>query len=114
MMSLLDGVKNKLRIPKYDTNQDDLIKEEIEDLTLEVLEICELKELPKALEPFVKRKVVSYIRGGMTGVTGEWDEQVKSISKGDTTISMLSSKERLTADDLQLIEKFRPKKVIAR
>lgn len=113
-MSLLDGIKNKLRIPKEDTSQDDLIKEETDDLTLEVLEICQLKELPKALEPFVKRKVVAYIRGGMTGIAGEWDEQVKSISKGDTTISMMSTKERLTTDDLQLIEKFRPKRVIAK
>lgn len=113
-MSLIDGIKNKLRIPKDDIKQDDLIKEEIDDLTLEVLEICELKELPRALEPFVKRKVVAYIRGGMTGIAGEWDEQVKSISKGDTTISMMSTKERLTTDDLQLIEKFRPKRVIAK
>lgn len=111
---LLKSIKARLPIAEDDRTQDALIKEEIEDLVIEVLEYCSLKELPKALEPFVKRKVLAYIRSGITGVTGKWDEQVKSISKGDTTISMLSTKERLTTDDIQLIEKFRPKKVIAR
>lgn len=111
---LLKGVKLKLRIDVEDKAQDERIQEEIKDLIVEVLEICELKELPKALEPFIKRKVVSYIKSGMTGVTGEWDEQVKSVSRGDTTITMLSTKERFTPEELNLIEKFKHKKVIVR
>ena len=108
---LLKSVKARLTIQEEDTSQDALIKEEIEDLVVEVLEYCSLKELPRALDPFVKRKVVSYIKSGATGVVGEWDEEVKSVSRGDTTINMLTTKERLTVEDVQILDKFKDKRV---
>lgn len=108
---LLKSIKARLGIQEEDTNQDDLIQEEIEDLVIEVLEYCHLKELPRALEPFVKRKVIAYIKSGTTGIVGAWDEEVKSISRGDTTISMFSTKERLTTNDIEVLEKFKDKKV---
>lgn len=109
---LLISIKKRLSIT--DETQDDLIQEEIEDLIIEVLEYCNLKELPRALEPFVKRKVVFYIKSGITGIQGEWDEQIKSITEGDTKVEILSNKEKLSVKDLELLEKFRTKKVIAR
>ena len=108
---LLKSVKARLTIQEEDTSQDALIKEEIEDLVVEVLEYCSLKELPRALEPFVKRNVVSYIKSGTTGVVGGWDEEVKSISRGDTTINMLTTKERLTVEDVKVLDKFKDKRV---
>lgn len=111
MDKLFKSVKARLAIQEEDTNQDDLIQEEIEDLVIEVLEYCHLKELPRALEPFVKRKVITYIKSGLTGIAGAWDEEVKSISRGDTTISMLSTKERLTTSDIEILEKFKDRKV---
>lgn len=109
VQKLLTSIKKRLSI--VDEEQDDLIQEEIEDLLVEVLEYCNLKELPKALEPFIKRKVVSYIKSGATGVVGEWDEEVKSVSRGDTTINMLTTKERLNVEDVQILDKFKDKKV---
>ncbi|MFR0781370.1 MAG: hypothetical protein ACLSH8_17460 [Zhenhengia sp.] len=111
IVELVESVKRKLGISSEDTKQDQLIEEEINDLIIEVLEYCNLKELPRALEPFVKRKVVSYIKSGATGVVGEWDEEVKSISRGDTTINMLTTKERLTVEDVQILDKFKDKRV---
>lgn len=111
IVELVESVKRKLGISSGDTKQDQLIEEEINDLIIEVLEYCNLKELPRALEPFVKRKVVSYIKSGATGVVGEWDEEVKSVSRGDTTINMLTTKERLTVEDVQILDKFKDKRV---
>lgn len=112
---LVKGVKNKLSIKEEDTSQDNLIEEEVQDLIVEVLEYCKLKELPKPLEPFVKRQVMKYILSGQTGIKGTWDEEnVKSISRGDTSVTLLSLKERLTVDEIAILDKYRPKKVIAR
>lgn len=112
---LVKGVKNKLSIKEEDTRQDNLIKEEVQDLIVEVLEYCKLKELPKPLGPFVKRQVMKYILSGQTGIKGTWDEEnVKSISRGDTSVTLLSLKERLTVEEIAILDKYRPKKVIAR
>lgn len=112
IQKLLTSIKKRLSI--VDETQDDLIQEEIEDFIVEVLEYCNLKVLPRALEPFIKRKVVAYIKSGVTGINGEWDEQVKSITRGDVTTTMLAPKERLLEQDLQILDKFKDRKVRVR
>lgn len=112
VQKLLISIKKRLSI--VDEDQDDLIQEEIEDLITEICSYCNIKEIPKALEPFIKRKVVAYIKSGVTGVQGEWDEQVKSITRGDVTTTILTPKERLLEQDLQLLDKFKDRKVRVR
>lgn len=57
---------------------------EISDLITEALEYCNLKELPEALEPWLRKKVKTIINyEAENGDSSVFD--VKSLHEGDTT-----------------------------
>lgn len=77
---LRELVKSNLKI-KDDTK--DLL---IDDVIQEVLNYCNLKELPEELEPFIRRKVKTILDyEAENGANAVFD--VKSIKEGDTTIN---------------------------
>lgn len=58
----------------------------IQDVIQEVLNYCNLKETPKELEPFIRKKVQTIINyKSENGTTSAFD--VKSIKEGDTSIT---------------------------
>lgn len=73
-------VKKNLKIEGDDK---DLI---ISDVIQEVMNYCNLKELPEALEPFIRRKVqliINYEKENGTDAVFD----VKSIKEGDTSVT---------------------------
>ena len=73
-------VKENLKIAN---NEKDLI---ISDVIQEVMNYCNLTELPAFLEPFVRKKVQTIINYELeNGTTSVFD--VKSIKEGDTSIT---------------------------
>jgi len=77
---MLKKIKNNLNIS--DTSRDLTI----EDVIQEVLNYCNLKEVPEELEPFIRRKIKVIINyEAENGVDNVFD--IKSIKEGDTSIT---------------------------
>ena len=77
---LRELVKSNLKI---DDDTKDLI---IDDVIQEVLNYCNLKEVPEAIEPFIRKKVKTIINYETeNGSNNVFD--VKSIKEGDTSIT---------------------------
>ena len=77
---LIELIKTNLKIE--DSTKDLIIK----DIIQEVLNYCNLKELPVELEPFIRKKVQSIINYELeNGTSSVFD--IKSISEGDTSIT---------------------------
>lgn len=77
---LLSLVKANLKIA--DDSRDLIINDTIQ----EVINYCNLKELPIELEPFVRKKVQSIINYELeNGTSSVFD--IKSIKEGDTSIT---------------------------
>lgn len=77
---MLTKVKENLKI---DTEDKDII---ISDTIQEVVNYCNLEELPEALEPFIRKKVQTIISYESENGTGSVLD-VKSIKEGDTSIT---------------------------
>jgi len=99
-------VKKNLKISD---NEKDLI---ISDIIQEVMNYCNLTELPAALEPFIRKKVQTIINyEAENGTTSVFD--VKSIKEGDTSITYNTddvSKETvygLSKNDKKCLQAFR-------
>lgn len=77
---MLVKVKENLNI---ENNTKDLM---ISDVIQEVINYCNLKELPDVLEPFIRKKVRTIITYEVeNGTSSVFD--VKSIKEGDTSIT---------------------------
>lgn len=77
---MLTKVKENLNI---DTDEKNLI---ISDVIQEVVNYCNLKDLPEALEPFIRKKVKTIMDYETeNGTESVFD--VKSIKEGDTSIT---------------------------
>jgi hypothetical protein len=80
----IDELKSKVKENlKIADNEKDLI---ISDVIQEVMNYCNLAELPEALEPFIRKKTKGIIDyESENGTSSVFD--VKSIKEGDTSIT---------------------------
>lgn len=73
----------KLVLEIKDNSKDELINYYIKSITDDVLDYCNLKEIPSQLEMFIKNKVISIFRYEFNEYKG-----IKSISEGDTKLEV--------------------------
>lgn len=103
---MLDKVKENMSIE--DDTKDLMISDVIQD----VMNYCNLVELPEAIEPFVRKKVQGIITYETENGTGSVFD-VKSIKEGDTSITYnveQVSKESvygLSKEDRKRLQEFR-------
>lgn len=93
-------VKENLNI----TDKDLIIKDVIQD----VLNYCNIIDLPEQAEPYIRNKVKSIINYESKYSAAVFD--IKSISEGDTSITYSGSREDiygLTAEDKRKLQSFR-------
>ena len=77
---LIQKIKDNLKIT------DDTKDLMISDVIIDVLNYCNLEEVPAGLEPYIRKKVQSIINYELqNGTTSVFD--VKSIKEGDTSIT---------------------------
>lgn len=92
------------------------IADETKDLTIsdaiqEVMNYCNLPELPEALEPFIRKKVQTIINYELeNGTASVFD--VKSIKEGDTSITYNENATKetvygLSQEDKKRLQEFR-------
>lgn len=105
-IELVALVKENLEI--HGTDRDLIIK----DVIQEVLNYCNLKELPEELEPFIRKKVQGIMAYETeNGTSSVFD--VKSIKEGDTSVTYNTdnvSKETvygLSKEDKKRLQEFR-------
>lgn len=83
---MLEEVKVLLGISKDDRSKDDIITFIIRRVEKRVCNYCNLKNVPKGLEETILFMVVDAYRSTQYGQE-KVDDEVKSISKGDTSTS---------------------------
>ena len=96
---MLENIKMLLGIAGDDTSKDNLINYYINSITTKVLKYCKLDKLSPELNQFIEIKVASIIKATSN------NPNVKSIARGDTTISYSDSKSVFETAELTTIEK---------
>lgn len=103
---MLAKVKTNLKIT--DETKDLIITDAIQD----IMNFCNIGELPEAIEPFVRKKAQTIINYELENGTGNVFD-VKSIKEGDTSITYNTdevSKETvygLSKEDKKRLQEFR-------
>ncbi|UZQ49855.1 phage head-tail connector protein [Clostridium kluyveri] len=108
---MLENIKMLLGISDDDTSKDKLINYYINIITTKVLKYCKLDELVSGLNQFIENKVFSIIKS-MDNTAGD----VKSVQRGDTTISYNQQKTpfetvELTASEKEELDEYKVRKV---
>lgn len=81
---MLENIKLVLGIKTEE--YDSLITLKINQITDMVLDYCNLDKLSKVLEAFVEDKVISIVKGNVSGGGSTNDGTIKSVTRGDTRI----------------------------
>lgn len=108
---MLGNVKMLLGIADDDTSKDKLINYYIGIITTKVLKHCKLPKLVPELNQFIENKVFSIMKS-MDNTAGD----VKSVQRGDTTISYNSQATQseaiqLTASEKEELDEYKARKV---
>ncbi|MEA5008235.1 phage head-tail connector protein [Clostridium tyrobutyricum] len=97
---MLENVKMLLGIADDDTSKDKLINYYINTITTKVLKHCKIVELIPELNQFIENKVFSIMKS-----IDNTASDVKSVQRGDTTISYNQQKTLAEAVQLTTLEK---------